>query len=235
MPENLENAILFVDYFKEAFAKHLSANEKYAHQALATLLQIDLQLTREGRDKIIAEIQTITKALPRISEDTRASREILERIERKIRTGAQPQKPHLSEARVFISYSRKDGATFANELRLKLEAQNIPQWQDRVGMEGGKDWWLQIVEALNKVEFMVLIMTPKAMESDIIRKEWRYASSKKAYVSIPSRPCGRKARLRHPPTLDEISPILRPGPRVGQVHQRSEYPLPGTPCSLYGR
>ncbi len=80
--------------------------------------------------------------------------------------------------RVFISYSRKDGETFANELRAKLQAKHIPLWQDRVGMEGGKDWWLQIVEALDKVEFMVLVMTPKAIQSDIIRKEWRYARQK---------------------------------------------------------
>jgi hypothetical protein len=45
-------------------------------------------------------------------------------------------------------------------------------------MEGGRDWWLQIVEALDKVEFMVLVMTPKALESPIIRKEWRYAREK---------------------------------------------------------
>ncbi len=80
--------------------------------------------------------------------------------------------------RVFISYSRKDGEKFAKDLRQRLEAENIPLWQDRVGMEGGRDWWLQIVEALDKVEFMVLVMTPKALESPIIRKEWRYARQK---------------------------------------------------------
>ena len=42
-------------------------------------------------------------------------------------------------------------------------------------MEGGHDWWLQIVDALNKVEFMVLVMTPAALQSPIVRKEWRYA------------------------------------------------------------
>jgi hypothetical protein len=80
--------------------------------------------------------------------------------------------------RVFISYSRKDGEKFAKDLRQRLEAENISFWQDRVGMEGGRDWWLQIVEALDKVEFMVLVMTPKALESPIIRKEWRYARQK---------------------------------------------------------
>jgi WD40 repeat protein len=42
-------------------------------------------------------------------------------------------------------------------------------------MEGGRDWWLQITAALDAVEFMVLVMTPAAMNSDLVRKEWRYA------------------------------------------------------------
>jgi WD40 repeat protein len=82
------------------------------------------------------------------------------------------------EPRVFISYPRKDGEQFAKALRQRLEREDIPLWQDRVGMKGGRDWWLQIVEALDKVEYMVLVMTPEAIDSPIIRKEWRYARQK---------------------------------------------------------
>ena len=81
-----------------------------------------------------------------------------------------PKKP-----RVFISYSRKDGEAFAKRLRKKLEAKKIPLWQDVISMEGGRDFWLQITEALDQVEFMVLVLTPGAMQSPIVRKEWRYA------------------------------------------------------------
>jgi hypothetical protein len=88
------------------------------------------------------------------------------------------KRPNAAEPKVFISYSRKDGETFANNLRAKLEAKRIPLWQDRIGMEGGRDWWQQIAEALDKVEFMVLVMTPQAMASPIIRKQWRYARQK---------------------------------------------------------
>ena len=45
--------------------------------------------------------------------------------------------------RVFISYARSDGEAFATQLRQEPEAKGIPLWQDRVGMEGGRDWWLQ--------------------------------------------------------------------------------------------
>ncbi|HRE46862.1 MAG TPA: NB-ARC domain-containing protein [Aggregatilineales bacterium] len=77
--------------------------------------------------------------------------------------------------RVFISYARKDGEAFAAGMREALLAAGIPLWQDRVGMEGGRDWWGQITDAIDQVQFMILIMTPAAMESEIVRKEWRYA------------------------------------------------------------
>ncbi len=77
--------------------------------------------------------------------------------------------------RVFVSYARSDGEKLAQSIRQRLEQEGISVWQDRVQMEGGRDWWLQIVAALNQVEFMVLILTPAAMRSKIVRKEWRYA------------------------------------------------------------
>ena len=77
--------------------------------------------------------------------------------------------------RVFISYARTDGEPFATDLRQRLEAEEIPLWQDRIGLEGGRDWWLQIKDALDVVEFMVLVITPAAMQSKMVRDEWRYA------------------------------------------------------------
>ena len=41
--------------------------------------------------------------------------------------------------RVFLSYARSDGEPFATQLRKRLAAEHIPLWQDRVGMEGGRD------------------------------------------------------------------------------------------------
>jgi hypothetical protein len=78
---------------------------------------------------------------------------------------------------VFISYARSDGEAFAGRLRLHLEkaAPNIPLWQDRAALEGGRDWWLQITDALDNVAIMALVATPNALKSEVVRKEWRYA------------------------------------------------------------
>jgi hypothetical protein len=68
-----------------------------------------------------------------------------------------PQSPN-----VFISYARADD-----------EEPEITLWQDRARLEGGKDWWNQILDALDHVQFMVLIMTPASQQSAMVRKEWR--------------------------------------------------------------
>lgn len=80
-----------------------------------------------------------------------------------------------NQPRVFVSYSRRDGKDFAAQLRHELLAREIAVWQDLIAMEGGRNWWFQITQALDQVEYMLLIATPAAMESKIVRKEWRYA------------------------------------------------------------
>ena len=83
--------------------------------------------------------------------------------------------PQDARARVFLSYARSDGESFARDLRLRLEAEGVPLWRDREGMEGGRDWWQQITAAIDKVEFLVLVITPMALQSSMVRREWRYA------------------------------------------------------------
>src|SRR5271157_4486446 len=85
--------------------------------------------------------------------------------------------PPSAQCRIFISYARSDGADYAAHLRRKLEKEHpeITLWQDVISERAGKDWWLQITEALDNVAYMVLVATPDAMQSDAVRKEWRYA------------------------------------------------------------
>ncbi len=79
--------------------------------------------------------------------------------------------------RTFISYSRKDGADFAAKLRKDLETQNLSVWQDIVALEGGRDWWSQIEDALKSkaLQHFVLIVTPAALGSPVVRREIRLA------------------------------------------------------------
>src|SRR5215203_2397512 len=82
-----------------------------------------------------------------------------------------------SAPRAFLSYARTDGEQFASALRARLESEQpqITLWQDRARMEGGVGWWRQITEAIDRVEFMIMVLTPAALSSDVARKEWQYA------------------------------------------------------------
>jgi hypothetical protein len=79
--------------------------------------------------------------------------------------------------RVFISYSRKDGGTFAAGLREQLKCENLSIWQDIIALEGGRDWWSQIENALRSktLQHFVLIVTPAALASPVVRREIRLA------------------------------------------------------------
>jgi NB-ARC domain/TIR domain len=90
-----------------------------------------------------------------------------------------------TSARIFISYSRKDGAAAAATLRKDLEAEHFSVWQDIVALEGGRDWWSQIEDALRSkaLHHFVLIVTRGALESAVVRQEIRLARQEGKTVS----------------------------------------------------
>ena len=78
---------------------------------------------------------------------------------------------------LFLLYARKDGELFAEDVRRKLNstAPGIEIKQDRLFLEGGRGFWLQLTAAIDSVEFLVLVVTPLALESKWVGKEWQYA------------------------------------------------------------
>src|SRR5579863_9391747 len=62
---------------------------------------------------------------------------------------------------VFLSCARADGETLAADLRQRL-AREAP---DIVVIEGGAGWWKRVAEAIDGVNFLVLLMTPAALAS----------------------------------------------------------------------
>lgn len=81
------------------------------------------------------------------------------------------------QARIFISYSRKDGAGFAATLREELKAADLSIWQDIVALEGGRDWGSPIEDALKSksLQHFVLVVTPGSLGSGVVRREIRLA------------------------------------------------------------
>jgi WD40 repeat protein len=93
--------------------------------------------------------------------------------------------PDTAPARIFISYSRKDGADIAATLRKDLESQDLSVWQDIIALEGHRDWWSQIEDALRAkaLQHFVLAVTQGALQSPVVRREIRLARQEGKTVS----------------------------------------------------
>ena len=74
---------------------------------------------------------------------------------------------------VFISYATGDGAEFAEGLRAALIAHRIDVWQDVIKLRGGDNWWQQIVEAITRVKYVLMVLTPLELNRPTVQKEWR--------------------------------------------------------------
>jgi WD40 repeat protein len=85
--------------------------------------------------------------------------------------------------RIFISYSRQDAPDFARDLATRLQAENFSLYRDLTHLEGGVDWWRQVEEAIRTVEHVVLVLTPAALASPYVAREWRLARQEGKQVS----------------------------------------------------
>jgi WD40 repeat protein len=119
------------------------------------------------------------------------------------------------QARVFISYTRKDGAEFASKLRIILSAQDLSIWQDIVALEGGRDWWSQIEDVLKSkaLQHFVLVLTPAALENPVVRRELRLARQEGKTIS-PIKGPGLGDLSRLPRWLGQIYDLDQPEHRI---------------------
>jgi WD40 repeat protein len=85
--------------------------------------------------------------------------------------------------RVFISYSRRDGLDFARRLQTLLEAEGLSLYRDLNDLEGAEDWWRQVESAIRSVEHVVLVLTPGALSSTYVAREWKLARQEGRKVS----------------------------------------------------
>jgi TolB protein len=74
---------------------------------------------------------------------------------------------------IFISYSRSD-EVFARRLATDLISKGADVWLDVIRIVGGQDWGEAIQAGLDSANTMVLIISPKSMESKNVGDEWKY-------------------------------------------------------------
>ncbi len=178
--------LLVERYFLSSHAKHEDSNLEYVQNWLThdrelgwDILELYRRIYRgeQVADSPLSPIYTAVKLSGVVKIDISRQLLVRNRIYQKVFTDDWAKESLRAVRRsIFISYARSDGYKFADQLRQRLETENILIWRDTgIGMEGGRDWWLQLTEAIDHVEFMLLVVTPNALNSPKVRKEWRYA------------------------------------------------------------
>jgi len=80
------------------------------------------------------------------------------------------------QVRVFLSYARGDDEAFVRRLYDDLTARGFEVWFDRVSMPARElTFYQEIRDAVAGCDRLVLIVGPKAVASDYVTQEWRFA------------------------------------------------------------
>jgi hypothetical protein len=81
-----------------------------------------------------------------------------------------------ANARVFISYSRKD-ILFADRLEAALKARGIEPLIDRAEVHAFEDWWKRIEGLIAQADTVVFVLSPDAVASQVALREVAFAGS----------------------------------------------------------
>jgi formylglycine-generating enzyme required for sulfatase activity len=92
-----------------------------------------------------------------------------------------------SEAKIFISYSRKDMA-FADQLEAALKARGFEPLIDRTEIYAFEDWWKRLEALMRGADTVVFVLSPDSVVSHEALKEVAYAGSlNKRFAPIVSK------------------------------------------------
>src|SRR6476660_6629321 len=68
--------------------------------------------------------------------------------------------------KVFVSYSRRDSAAFADELVAGLELAGFAPFLDRHDIAAGEDWEARLGGLIAQSDTVVFVVSPEAIKSD---------------------------------------------------------------------
>lgn len=93
---------------------------------------------------------------------------------------------------VFLSHANLDHAQ-ARRLRDVLLAHRVPVWFSPHHIRGAQQWQNEIGAALERCEWFMVLLTPRAVKSMWVKRELHYALSEKRYddhiVPLLFEPC----------------------------------------------
>lgn len=110
---------------------------------------------------------------------------------------------------LFISYSRRDAA-LVDRLELSLQRAGYNVWVDRGNLTGGQEWSAQIQEAIDQCAAMVVVISPDAIRSAEVEKEYQSALKlgKPVFGALARTTYRIPAALRQRPICDHRQGLL---------------------------
>jgi hypothetical protein len=79
-----------------------------------------------------------------------------------------------AKAHLFISYAREDRRV-VDWIAARLETSGYTVWIDRTGILGGAAWQRVIPREIRRAEAVLLVLSPHAVKSEWVRREFSYA------------------------------------------------------------
>jgi hypothetical protein len=83
--------------------------------------------------------------------------------------------------KVFLSHARKDDG-LARDLRACLDHEGFSVWTPEDQISPGENWAKKVAKALDNSELMVILVTPRAFESDTLRQNVEFAIGSEKYA-----------------------------------------------------
>jgi hypothetical protein len=115
----------------------------------------------------------------------------------------------------FLSYARVDGTDEADRLKGDLNAAGKRAWVDRDSLRAGDEWSAEIKEAIRKAEAFILLLTPGAVISAEVQKEYQEALRlRKHFLPILIKDCEPPSDIKPINYLDLTSANRRPFARL---------------------
>lgn len=91
--------------------------------------------------------------------------------------------------RIFISHSSKDASFAVNELKPALEKAGMSVWCSSADLHYGIDWEKELLKELSLSDWIVVILSQEAVDSDWVRAEVHWAMEKRKGRVVPIMLC----------------------------------------------
>src|SRR5215469_11402254 len=122
----------------------------------------------------------------------------------------------VEKLKVFISYSRKDSAAFADELVAGLKYGGFAPFLDRHDIAAGEEWEARLGNLIEQSDTVVFVVSPEAIKSD--RCVWEVdktlALSKRllpvVHISVPDNLIPEKLSRLQRVRFDDGRGVTRP-------------------------